>query len=127
MFKAKTIMITDVITVKKDTTIYDSVKLMLENNITGLPVVSEDMDVLGVVSEKDILKMLHDPSIDRKGPISNLMTAKVTCFDEESDLMEIGECFLKNDFRRVPIVSQGKLVGIISRRDLIKFIFDLRQ
>ena len=60
MFKVKEIMKTNVMTVKRKTEIYEAINILVENNITGLPVVNDDMTVAGIISEKDVLRLLYD-------------------------------------------------------------------
>ncbi len=60
MLEAKTIMKTKVVTVKKETPIYDAIELISTHKITGMPVVDDDMHLVGVVSEKDVLHLLND-------------------------------------------------------------------
>jgi len=55
------------------------------------------------------------------------MTRRIVCFHPEDNLSDIAECLSTNNFRRVPILDNGKLVGIISRRDVIRYIRDLQQ
>jgi CBS domain-containing protein len=129
MFKAKDIMKTDVISVKRDTPIYDAIKTMVENNITGVPVVNDDMTLAGIISEKDVLQLLYDcRDIQEKdgghGKVGDFMTKDVVCFDQEENLLSICNCLMKRHFRRVPVVSGGKLAGIITRKDLIKYILE---
>lgn len=117
------IMTTDVITVKKETPIYDAIEILLENDITGLPVITEDMELIGIITEKDILKLLSSLEND-SAVVKDFMTKKVVSFDQQEDLIAVCECLIENHFRRIPIVSQGKLTGIISRRDIIKYILE---
>ncbi len=126
MFKAKTIMTTNVISVSKQTGIYEAIRTMVENNITGLPVVNDDMSLAGVISEKDVLSLLCNIK-DKPGKVEDFMTKTPVCFNEDDSLIDIAECFIKNDFRRVPIVTQGKLTVIISRKDIITYILKLRH
>jgi len=126
MFKAKTIMTTNVISVSKQTGIYEAIRTMVENNITGLPVVNDDMSLAGVISEKDVLSLLYNIE-DKPGKVEDFMTKNPVCFNEDDSLIDIAECFIKNDFRRVPIITQGKLAGIISRKDIITYILKLRH
>jgi len=126
MFKASTIMTSDVICVNKDTGIYKAIESMVENNITGLPVVNEDMSLAGVISEKDVLSLLYNME-DRPDTVEHYMTSDPVCFDADDSLIDIAECFIKNNFRRVPIISDGKLTGIISRKDIIAYILKLRH
>jgi CBS domain-containing protein len=126
MFKAKTIMTTDIAFVKRQTPIYEAIRMLVEKNITGLPVVNDDMSLAGVISEKDVLKLLYDIK-DTPDNVEDFMTEDICSFDEEDSLIDIAECFINNNFRRVPITSEGKLVGIISRKDIIKYILQLRH
>jgi CBS domain-containing protein len=129
MFKAKDIMKTNVVSVKIDTPIYDAIRTMVENNITGLPVVNDDMTLAGIISEKDVLQLLYDcRDLQEKdgghGKVGDFMTKDVVCFDQEENLLSVCNCLMKKHFRRVPVVSGGKLAGIITRKDLIKYILE---
>ena len=121
LFKIKTIMIRDIHYVSADTPIYDAIKLLVTKNITGLPVVADDMSLVGIVSEKDMLKLLYDPDIEYL-KVSDFMTHKVVSFDENDDMLYVCNALINNHFRRVPILSKGKLVGIVSRSDIINYI-----
>ena len=123
MFETKKIMQTDVVTVTRQTPIYEAIEILLDNNITGLPVVNDDGTIAGIISEKDVLELLSD-SRDNSAKVGDFMTEEVVSFDWEDDLIAICECLVKSNFRRVPITAQGKLAGIISRKDLIKYILE---
>ncbi len=123
MFETKTIMTTDIVAVKKQTPINRVIEILLKENITGLPVVNDDMTLVGIISEKDVLTLLSDLK-DESARVEDFMTEDVVSFDQEEDLIAICECLTKNNFRRVPITSHGKLTGIISRKDLIKYILE---
>ncbi len=122
MVTAKEIMSSSVLTVNLHMKLVDVIKLLVENNVTGLPVVDEDMNLIGVVTEKDILKVLYNK--EKSKAVRDLMSQEVVSFDENTDLINIFKCLVENSFRRVPITSSGKLVGIISRRDIIKFLYN---
>ena len=122
MVRAKDVMSKKVMTLKPDLRVVDVIKLLAEHKVTGAPVVSDDMNLLGMVTEKDILMMLlYDKNIKAK-TVADLMTKEVIFFTEEDDLMEIFKILVENNFRRVPILSNGKLTGIVSRRDIIHFL-----
>ena len=116
-------MSTDVATVRKDARVKDVIKMLVEHKITGLPVVDSDMYLVGVVTEKDVLKMLYE-SHGQRASVEDLMTTDIVCFDEDDDLMSVFECLVENNFRRLPILSEGRLTGIISRGDIIRFLFE---
>lgn len=123
MNEIKAIMTTDVITVGRETPIYDALEILLENDITGLPVVNDDMTLAGIITEKDILKLLPGLKND-SATVEDYMTKEIVSFDQQEDLIAVCECLIKNHFRRIPITSKGKLTGIISRSDIIKYILE---
>jgi len=126
MFEAKIIMETHLITVKRQTPVYEAIRTMVENNVTGLPVVDDDMILRGIITEKDVLSLLYNIE-DTADKVEDFMTKGIVSFDQEDSLIDIAESFIKNHFRRVPIVAQGKLVGIVSRKDIIRYILRLRH
>lgn len=121
MFETKELMTKNVITVKGQTSIYDAIQILVDNNITGLPVVNDDGSLKGIFSEEDALDLLSEDE-NSSGKVEDYMTTEVVAFDQNEDLIAICECLINNHFRRVPILADGKVVGILSRRDIIKFI-----
>jgi len=126
MPKAKEVMNPYVVAVSPDEDIYEAIRVMILNSVTGLPVTNEDRTVIGVITEKDVLSLLYD-NRDKPGAVRDFMTTDVVCFDQEDDLDKVVESLRTKAFRRVPILNQGRLVGIISRRDVIRYIRDLRR
>lgn len=121
MPKIRSIMKTDVLYVKEDTTIRDTAALLLQNSITGVPVLGQDMKVVGIVTEKDIFKVLYRaPTKDES--VRKIMTKEVVTFDTNDDFVDLCECLIENDFRRVVILSNGKLAGVVSRTDIVAYI-----
>lgn len=142
---AKDIMIKDVITVRPDEKVEKVAQMLVENKISGIPVVDENHHVLGIVSEKDLiiraseLKVpfyltLFDSIIFLENPIrfnNNLkkytalhvkdaMTTKVIAVEEDAPVSEVVDIMQKNEINRVPVVRHGKLIGIITRNDILK-------
>ncbi len=87
----------------------------------GIKPLNEDNNLVGMVTEKDILKVLYTGKIRGKR-VEDIMSTKITTFNENEDLMSIMKCLVDNNFRRVPITSGSILTGIITRRDIIKFL-----
>ncbi|MBF0385267.1 MAG: CBS domain-containing protein [Candidatus Omnitrophica bacterium] len=127
MFPAKEIMTKKVIAVKPDTPIYEAIEMLVKFHISGIPVVDKDKNVVGLISEWDMLRLLSDEKIDKNATVNDFMTADVITFDEESSAVEICEFFRRSNKRRVPIVRNNKLIGIVSRHDILKVILDLRK
>lgn len=127
MLIAKSVMRSDVISITRDTSVYEAAKILIEKKFTGLPVVNDDMTLAGMVSEKDILRFVSDLhlldlicDLEHSGATAeDVMTTSVVSFDEDDDISEICTSLIENNFRRVPILSGGKLTGVISRKDII--------
>jgi len=127
MLRARDIMSRDVICVKKDTPMLEGVKIMVENHISGLPIVRDDMTLLGVLSEKDAIVLFYEGEEAENKTVADYMTSSAVCFEESEALLNVCDFLLKNIFRRVPITSNGRLVGIIAVRDVLTSILQLRH
>jgi len=133
MVKAKDIMQTNLITVAKDAHISEVINILGKNKITGLPVTTEDMKLEGIVSEKDVLSIAYRVIIDPEDTISDdkkvgdVMVSDVVSFRPDDNLADICQCFINNPFRRVPVLEDGILVGLISRKDIITYAFSKSQ
>jgi CBS domain-containing protein len=128
MLKAKDIMTTNVVCVKRQTPIYEAAELLIGNDITGMPVVEDDMTLIGIVSEKDLLRLVYAGEDEKNGTVEAFMTQPAACYKDNDSLTTIIDFMLINYFRRVPVTSKdGKLVGIISRPDVLKYILQLKR
>ena len=128
MLKAKDVMTKDVISVKKETPIYEAMELLVKNEITGMPVVDDDMTLVGVVTEKDCLRLFYADEDEKNKTVRHFMTQPAVHYNENDSLQSICDFMMINYFRRVPITSkEGKVVGILSRSDIIVHILQLRR
>jgi len=124
------VMKTNVVTVEKGTPIMDAVRKLVEHDFTGLPVVDDRNRVVGILSEKDVLALAlrriegTDDSVEKGLWVDDFMTRDVTCIEATDSFASLCSCLMKNEFRRVPIVAKGKLVGIVTRRDIILHILN---
>jgi CBS domain-containing protein len=119
MLKAKDIMTKQVISVRKDTPVLEAVELLWKHDITGIPVVEDDMTLVGVLTEKDVLRLFYADEDLKNKTVSSFMTQPAVHFDENEALPDVCECLMNYFLRRVPVTSEGKVVGIISRSDMI--------
>ena len=126
MLRARDIMSTNVISVQRDAPILEAVKLLVENNISGLPVVEDDMTLAGILSEKDVVELFYDSEQAEDKIVNDYMTYPAVHFEENHALLNVCDFLVKNIFRRVPITSDGKLVGIISVKDILNTVLQLR-
>ena len=126
MLKAKDIMTTDVVCVTKETPIYEAMELLINNEITGMPVVDDDMSLVGIITEKDCLRLFYGDEDEKNKRVRDFMTQPAVHYDENDSLQTICDFMMINYFRRIPVTTKkGKVVGILSRPDVIKYI--LRQ
>ena len=127
MLKAKDIMTGEVISVKKDAPIFEAVELLAKNSITGIPVVEDDMTLVGILTEKDVLRLFYASKDMENKTVNDFMTQPTVHFDENESLPDVCDCLMNNLFRRVSVTSKGKVVGIVSRPDILEYILRLRQ
>ncbi len=120
---AKDIMSTELLCAVEGMTIEEILKILINNRITGLPVVDKKGKFIGVVSEFDILMQI----VNNKKVSSEIFqqsfeySKKIDSIPESMSLKDITEHFVKTKYRRLPVVNKkGTLVGIITRRDLMR-------
>ena len=116
-------MSTNLITLREDDSIFAGLSLLVKEGIGGAPVVSEDLRLIGIVTEFDLL--LGVDYVGEAMPVSRVMSRKVTTIRPDVDLEEARKLVLMNRWRRLPVVEGEKLVGILSRRDILRVWFGL--
>jgi CBS domain-containing protein len=142
---AKDIMTTEVVKVHPGDTVDEVIKLLLDNRISGIPVVDDDDIVVGVVTEADLLvrsQKLHVPSyiqilggiiyLDDPGDlkeelrklaavkVEDMMTANPVTVEEDTLVDEIATIMSDEGINRIPVVRNERIVGIVSRADIIR-------
>lgn len=123
---ASEIMSREVATAKEGISVEDALKLLMNLKITGLPVINEDYQPIGVLSEFDLLTQISSAG-NMKAEIFHTAAKFTRTADSISDstpLKEVMKRFVDSKYRRLPVVdAKGKLVGIITRRDLIRVFY----
>ena len=120
----KNVMRDKVITVKPETPLKQAIELLISHKISGLPVVDEGSGLLGMITEKDLLNILSDDRAKYR-TVEDLMVREVRSFQVTDSLDAVCDCLLANNFRRVPILEGDRLVGLVSRADLMSVILEL--
>ncbi len=108
-----------VVTASEDMLLTDVMRLLLRWRISGVPVVNEEDELLGIVTEHDLVNFIVSGNAPRTR-VSEVMTAEVHTYTPDTLFVDIVNDFVANRIRRVPIVESGKVVGILSRRDIIR-------
>lgn len=143
--RAKEIMTRQLVTAKPETPVTEVAQLMMEHRISAVPVVTPDRRLLGIVSDTDLLQRREvgtqrlprswwlalfnskdrlTSSVDRtEGNLAeNIMTAPAISIDQEATIEDVARLFLTRKINQAPVVHGGKLVGIVSRGDLVSAI-----
>ena len=120
-------MTQNVVTVHKDLNIYKAIDKLLHHHISGTPVIDDSGNMVGILTEKDCLRIMANGSFHEMpgGPASRYMTEDVKTVLLETDIFVVADLFLKNHFRRVPVLNGKKLVGQISRCDVLSAVKDI--
>lgn len=123
-YTVRDVMQTNLQTVGEQTTISEAIELLMEYRISGLPVVDKELSLVGIVTEKDLLRVCHEEP-GTLNQVGDLMTRKVRSFQVEDSLEVLCDCLMANHFRRVPVLEGEKLVGLVSRADLMPTILEV--
>ena len=129
--------------VTPDTPLRDLVGIMVEQRLRAIPVVGEDRQVVGLVTDRDLLRYLMPhvlqqtgagqipippggpDAIAEGGTVRDVMSRSVMCIPEDQALAEVATVMLSKDVERLPVVSEGKLTGFLTRGDIIRKLFGL--
>lgn len=117
--KASDIMTRNVITAQKDMVLTDVIALLLRWHISAMPVVDYEGKMVGIVSEIDLVNLTFDGNA-ADTTVEEVMITDVIYFNPDTQLADLVQTFSKKHLRRVPIIENGKIVGIVSRRDILR-------
>ncbi len=117
-------MATDIISVAPGMDIHKAIKILVDNRISGAPVLDAGGNLVGILSKKDCLKVAFTASYhqDLGGRVSEFMSADVQTVDAGTSIIDMAERFIGGSYRRFPVIRNGRLAGLISRHDILKAI-----
>lgn len=142
--QAKDIMTSNVVSISPEAGVRHAIAVMMQNNISGLPVVDDEGRICGILTEGDLLlrreirlapratrnaEVTSDVDLDRyiRGngwSVRDIMSRDVIVASPDSEVSDIAESLEVHRIKRIPIVDDGRLVGIVSRRDILALITD---
>lgn len=115
-------MATELVTLSPDQEIVGAMVVLLDRRISGAPVVDANGALVGVLSKKDCLKAALNASYYQGwgGTVASYMSTNIHSLDAGTDIVEAAEAFIASPYRRFPVLSDGRLVGQISRADILR-------
>lgn len=124
MPRAKDVMITDLVVLRPETSVHEAMTLLMSSDISGAPVVDAHGSVVGILTEKDCLRAIFRASYNQEpgGNVADYMSREVRTIQAETDLLEVIELFLRGPYRRFPVLAGTRLVGQISRHDILRAV-----
>jgi CBS domain-containing protein len=120
-------MTRDLVTFTPDMGIHDAIKALLGAEVSGGPVLDDAGEIVGMLSIKDCLAIAFEASYHQEpgGKVAEFMSSDVETIEARTDIVEVADIFLKSRYRRFPVVEGGRLVGQISRYDVLKALGNL--
>ena len=120
--KARDYMAANLVTLSPDTEILRAISLLIENRISGAPVVDGRGNLVGVLSEQDCMQVALRAGYHEElgGRVSEFMSREVETVDADTSILVLAEKFVNARYRRYPVLQDNRLVGQISRRDVLR-------
>jgi len=135
--RVRDLMTTNILTVGPEASLKEAARRMLEGEISGLPVINDDGDLVGIITEADFMATEADRRVTRRAGllrlfvrdaeipsherlVGDVMTADVKVIGPESDHAEAARLMEKEGIKRIPVVADGQLIGLIARADMLK-------
>ena len=139
------IMNTKVVEIPKDLTLKEAAKVLIDNKISGAPVVDEHKNLVGIISEKDLFKSLYpdytkyytDQNLRAdhnkieeaivaasKTKIENVMSTEVITVEPDDSVLRVGAIMMAKGIHRVVVIKNNEILGIVSRRDVYSRVFE---
>ena len=120
-------MSTDLVSFTPDDDIIHAMRVLLERHLSGAPVLDAGGNLVGVLSQKDCLAIVYRSAyhLDPVGKVAQYMSREIEHIEADSSIVDAAEKFLQSRFRRFPVLSDGQLVGQISRHDVLRALDEI--
>ncbi len=107
--------------------IHTAAKALLDQRISGAPVVNDSGQLVGVLSKKDCLQVVYNASYhkDWGGRVDEYMSREVRTIDSGTDIITVADLFVESNYRRFPVMEGERMVGQISRQDILRALYDM--
>lgn len=115
------------VTFRPDTDVLDAIHELVKHGISGAPVIDDTGNLVGMLSEFDCMKVVLTAGYHGEpgGPVSDLMATDVKTVRAEVSIVDMADIFMQSGLRRYPVINGNRLVGQISRRDVLRALTEL--
>ena len=109
--------------------VMNAINILVKHRISGAPVIDDRGNLVGLLSEKDCMRVAVQAGYYEElgGRVADYMTENVTTVESEASVLDVAKLFMENGPRRYPVVEDNRLVGQISRRDVLKALVDMNN
>ena len=129
---AADIMTRDVVTLSARDTVKQAMEALIENRVSGAPVVGSDGELVGLITEQDLMMVLHTFMADWKHLLledcqilgAALQKERLVTAEPDTPLEQISVLLIQKRIKRIPVLANGRVVGIVSRRDILRWLLD---
>ncbi len=125
---AKDFMTSRIVSLTTEMDLLDAMRLLTEHRISGAPVIDAAGNVVGMLTERDCLRTVIVAGYHGEcccGSVARFMSREVHSVDAETSLFDIADLFVKNKYRSYPVLKDNRLIGMISRQDVIRAVLEL--
>jgi CBS domain-containing protein len=117
------------ITLKPGTDVLDAVHTLVEHRISGAPVLDDHGTIIGILTERDCMEVVLKASYygELGGKVESFMSRVVRTVEMSTSILDLAQMFVDSPYRRYPVMDGNRLVGIISRRDMLRAVQDIAR
>jgi len=128
-YLVKDFMVTSLITLSPDLDIYSAVDVLVKEKVAGAPVVDRLGKLVGIISDRDCLRATLAAGMHESPPgtVADYMSRQVMTIESSMGIFHVAKMFLDHGYRRFPVVENGRLLGQVSRRDVLTAVRQVRQ
>jgi len=126
MYQVKNAMSCNVVSIRPEATLAEAIHLLLDHDITGAPVIDEKGRLRGIITQFQLLEVVYDPN-RKNARVEECMTRNVLTIEEDALLGAAANMFIVHRIRRLPVTRGGAVIGIISRKDLLRYCVESGQ
>ncbi|MDZ4655993.1 MAG: CBS domain-containing protein [Bythopirellula sp.] len=126
MLTANDIMTDNVVTIGPNATVQEAIEIVLQQKISGLPVVDANDRLIGIVTEFALLAIAYDEEV-RQEKVLKHMTTELITVSPQDPIRKVADLCIMHRVRRVPVIENGRLIGLIARCDVLKGIYEVTK